>query len=116
PEKISAPPNAASSDIALAVAIGQKIGTGSNALKAELSLALGDAYAKEGKLSLARSWWQIANNMARDKKFRQRVFDRLKWNDDEVSENLEEILQHQMDDLDHPLSDLRFMWNYIESE
>lgn len=111
PEKIAAPPDAASKDISLAVAVGQKIGAGSNSLKAELSLTLGDAYAKEGKFSLARSWWQLANNMARDEKFRERVFQRLKWNDDEVRQHLEETLQKQMEDLDHPLSDLRFMWN-----
>jgi len=110
PEKIAAPPDAASKDIALAVAVGQKIGTGSNALKAELLLALGDAYAKEGKFNLARSWWQLANNLARDDIFRERVFSRLKWNDDEVRQNLEETIQKQMEDLDHPLSDLRFMW------
>ncbi len=110
PERIAAPADAASSDIGLAVAVGQNIGAGSDALKAELSLALGDAYAKEGKHSLARSWWQIANNMARDGTFRERVFTRLQWNDDDVSANLEETLQHQMENLDHPLSDLRFMW------
>jgi hypothetical protein len=110
PEHMAAPANAASSDIGLAVAIGQKIGAGSDMLKGELSLALGDAYAKEGKLSLARSWWQIANNMVRDEKFRARVFTRLGWNDDEVSSSLEETLQHQMEDLDHPVSDLSFVW------
>lgn len=110
PERIAAAPDAASKDISLAVAVGQKIGVGSNALKAELSLALGDAYAKEGKLSLARSWWQIANNMARDEKFRERVFLRLKWNDNDVRASLEQTLERQMDDLDHPLSDVRFMW------
>lgn len=110
PERIAAPADAASTDIALAVAIGQKIGAGSDRLKAELSLALGDAYAKEGKLGLARSWWQIANNMAREDAFRQRVFTRLHWSDDDVSANLEETFDHQMNDLDHPLSDLRIMW------
>jgi len=110
PEHIAAAANAASSDIGLAVAVGEKIGSGSETLKGELSLALGDAYAKEGKLNLARSWWQIANNVVRDEKFRTRVFTRLEWNDDEVSSNLEETLQHQMEDLDHPLSDLSFMW------
>ncbi|HTK83179.1 MAG TPA: hypothetical protein VL633_12905 [Bacteroidota bacterium] len=110
PERIAAPADAASTDIAMAVAVGQKIGAGSDRLKAELSLALGDAYAKEGKLGLARSWWQIANNMAREDAFRQRVFTRLHWSDDDVSANLEEVFDHQMNDLDHPLSDLRIMW------
>ena len=110
PERIASAPDAASKDIALAVAVGQKSGAGSGALKGELSLALGDAYAKEGKLNLARSWWQIANNLAHDDKFRERVFLRLKWEDDDVRSNLEETLQRQMEDLDHPLSDLRFMW------
>ena len=111
PEKIAAPPDAASEDLSRCIAVGQKTGKGSDALKAELSLALGDAFAKEGKLDPARSWWQIANNLARDEKFRERVFTRMKWNDDEVSASLEETLQRQMDDVDHPLSDLRFMWN-----
>ncbi|MBI1805530.1 MAG: hypothetical protein HYR76_00600 [Ignavibacteria bacterium] len=110
PERIAAPVDAASNDLSLCVAIGQKIGAGSDRLKAELSLALGDAYAKEGKLSLARSWWQIANNIAHDEKFRTRVFARLQWGDEDVAASLEETLQHQMEDLDHPLSDLRFMW------
>jgi hypothetical protein len=110
PEKIAAPRDAASHDISLAVAIGQKIGSGSDLLKGELSLTLGDAYAKEGKLGLARSWWQIANNMVRDEKFRQRIFTRLQWSDDDVSANLEELFERQMNDLGHPLSDLRFMW------
>jgi hypothetical protein len=110
PEKIAAPRDAASHDISLAVAIGQKIGSGSDHLKAQLSLTLGDAYAKEGKLGLARSWWQIANNMVHDEQFRQKVFARLQWSDDDVSANLEETFEGQMNDLEHPLSDLRFMW------
>jgi len=110
PEKIATPPDAASKDIALCVAVGRKIGAGSNALKAELSLALGDAYAKEGKLSLARSWWQLANNLAGDEKFRERVFLRLKWEDDEAAASLEQTLQRQMENLEHPVSDLRFVW------
>ena len=110
PEKIAAPPGASSADLSLAVAVGQKIGAGSDLLKAELSLSLGDAYAKEGKLSLARSWWQIANNLAKEDDFRVRVFTRLKLDDEKLSSSLEQILQQQMEDLDHPLSDLRFMW------
>ena len=110
PERIAAPPDAASKDLALAVAIGHKIGAGSDALKAELSLSLGDAYAKEGKLNAAHSWWQLANNLAHDDRIRTRVFTRLQWKDEDVSANLEATLQQQMDDIDHPLSDIRFMW------
>jgi hypothetical protein len=110
PERISAAPDAASRDIALAIAIGRKTGAGSNALKSELSLSLGDAYAKEGKLNAARSWWQLANNISHADQMRQRVFKRLRWNDDDLSENLEATLGEQMEDLDHPLSDLRFIW------
>ena len=110
PEKIAAPPNAASDDLSLCVAVGEKTGAGSDALKSELSLALGDAYAKEQRFNLARSWWQIANNIARTDQLRERVFKRLTWNDNDVRTNLEDLLQHQMEDLDHPLSDLRFMW------
>ncbi len=110
PEKIAAPPDAASKDLAAVVAIAQKVGVGSNTLKAEVALTLGDAYAKEGKSSLARSWWQIANNMVQDKRLRERVFLRLKWPDDDMRTNLEQVFERQMEDLDHPLSDLRFMW------
>ncbi|MBI3364785.1 MAG: hypothetical protein HY033_07750 [Ignavibacteriae bacterium] len=110
PERIAAAPDAASNDISLAVAVGQKIGAGSNTLKAELSLSLGDAYAKEGKLNAAHSWWQLANNLAHDDKIRSRVFTRLQWKDEDVASNLEATLQQQMDDIDHPLSDIRFMW------
>lgn len=110
PERIAAVPDAASKDIGLAIAVGQKIGAGSTGLKGELSLALGDAYAKEGKLNTARSWWQLANNLARDDRMRHRVFTRLQWNDEDLSANLEATLQKQMDDIDHPLSDLRIMW------
>lgn len=110
PERIAAAPDAASQDLALCVAVGNKIGAGSNTLKAELSLALGDAYAKEGKLSKARSWWQLANNLAHNEKLRQRVFLRLSWKDSEVFAKLEQTLQQQMEDLNNPLSDLRFMW------
>ena len=110
PERIATAPDAASKDLSLAVAIGQKVGGGSNALKAELSLALGDAYAKEGKLNAAHSWWQLANNLAHDDRIRNRVFTRLQWKDEEVAANLEATLEQQMNDTDHPLSDLRFMW------
>jgi len=110
PERLAAPADAASKDIALAVAVGQQIGVGSDALKAELALSLGDAYAKEGNPSLARSWWQLAKNMARNDTLRERVLLRLKWDDDDVRANLEETLQRQMEDIDHPVSDLRFMW------
>jgi len=110
PERIAAAADAASADLSLAVAIGQKVGAGSDALKAELSLSLGDAYAKEGKLNAAHSWWQLANNIAHDELIRKRVYTRLQWKDEEVSSNLEETLQQQMEDFEHPLSDIRFMW------
>jgi hypothetical protein len=110
PETLAAPEDAASRDVAVAVAIGRKMSVGSNLLKAELALTLGDAYAKEGKSNLARSWWQIANNMGQDDKLRERVFLRLQWKDDDLRGNLEQTLEGQMGDLDHPLSDLRFMW------
>jgi len=110
PERLAAAPDAASQDIGLAVAVGQKMGVGSDALKAELALNLGDAYAKEGQPDLARSWWQLAKNMVKSDTVLERVRLRLQWKDEDLRANLEETLQRQMEDIDHPLSDLRFMW------
>ncbi len=110
PERLAAAPDAASSDLATVVAIAQKVGVGSDALKAEAALTLGDAYAKEGRPNLARSWWQIANNMIKDDTFRERVFLRLQWRDEEIQTHLEQLFERQMQDIDHPLSDLRFIW------
>ena len=110
PERLAAAPDAASQDIGLAVAVGQKMGVGSDALKAELALNLGDAYAKEGQPNLARSWWQLAKNMVKSDTVLERVRLRLQWKDEDLRANLEETLQRQMEDIDHPLSDLRFMW------
>ncbi len=110
PEKIKAAPDAASADLAKCVAIGQKVGGGSTELKAELSLALGDAYAREGRLSKARSWWQIAKTMLPEEAFRLRVQKRLSWEDDDVRPHLERLLEKRMNNLEQPLSDMRFMW------
>ncbi len=110
PERIKAPPDAASRDIALAVAVGRKSGAGSARLKARLCLFLGDAYAREGKFNRARSWWQVANNMFPDEKFRTQVFERLRWEDRDVPGKLDSTLAQMLLDFDHPVSDLRFMW------
>ncbi len=111
PESIKSSPTAASDDIALCVAIGQKVGVGSDELKARLSMTLGDAYCKEGNISKARSWWQVAYNLnSADKAFVEDINTRTAWDDDEAAQNLERLLEKQMNDLKHPLTDMRFMW------
>lgn len=110
PESHKAAPDAASHDIGLAVAIGRKIGGASPRLVGTLALALGDSYAKEGRLERARSWWQIAQNADRDPGVRSAVRQRLAWRNAEVRDRLEDELERRMLDIDHPLTDLALMW------
>ena len=110
PESRKAAPDAASHDIGLAVAIGRKVGGASPRLVGTLALALGDAYAKEGKLERARSWWQIAQNADRAAGTRDAVKLRLGWPNAEVRDRLEDELARRMLDVEHPLTDLAVMW------
>ena len=110
PESHKAAPDAASHDIGLAVAIGRRIGGASPGLVGTLALALGDAYAKEGKLERARSWWQIAQNSDHGPAVRDAVKQRLGWQNAEVRDRLEDELERRMLDVDHPLTDLAVMW------
>jgi tetratricopeptide (TPR) repeat protein len=103
-------PDAASRDLALCVAIGQRIGGGSPQLVGTLALNLGDAYAKEGQPQRARSWWQIAQNASRDPALREAVQRRFTWRDEEVVDQVEADLNARLIDLDHPASDLSPMW------
>lgn len=110
PESRKAAPDAASRDIGTAVAIGRRLGVGSARLKATLALALGDAYAKEGRAGEGRSWWQIARTMSPDPAMRAAVERRMGWSDRDLLDRLEAELEARMRDLDRPMTDLSMIW------
>ncbi len=104
------PPDAAAQDIGMCVSIGQKLGGGSPRLRATLALALGDAYVKDGKLNLGRSWWQLAQNLCRDADFRDATRRRFSWRDAEILDRVEEELDRARLNVDTPMTDLAMMW------
>jgi hypothetical protein len=110
PESEKAPPEAARRDLERCVAAGRKVGGASPRLVGSLALALGDAYAKEGRRERARSWWQIAANAAGDPALRQAVERRFAWEDAEMIERLEAELENEMLDAEHPMTDLALIW------
>jgi tetratricopeptide (TPR) repeat protein len=111
PESIKAPRDAAVQDIGKCVAIGRRLGVGSARLQATLAMNLGDSYVKTGKLSVARSWWQIAQNLCRDADFQAGIHRRYEWQNEEILDRLEEELDRGRSELDHPMTDLALMWN-----
>jgi tetratricopeptide (TPR) repeat protein len=111
PETNKTPPDAAVKDIAKCVAIGRKLNLGSARLQATLAMTLGDAYVKAGRLSVARSWWQIAQNLFHEDDIQQAVRRRYAWGDEEILDRLEEELDRARMELDRPMTDLALMWN-----
>jgi tetratricopeptide (TPR) repeat protein len=111
PESAKTPRDAAAQDLGRCVAIGRRLGVGSPRLKATLALSLGDAYVKAGQLSLARSWWQIAQNLCRDADLQAAIQRRYSWENEEVLDRLEEELDRGRSELAHPMTDLALMWN-----
>lgn len=119
PESAKTPIDAAAHDIAKCVAIGRKLGVGSKRLQATLAMTLGDAYLKAGRFSLARSWWQIAQNTlphgasadGPDQRLMQAIMRRYAWRDEEMLDRLEEELDRSRSELEHPMTDLALMWN-----
>jgi tetratricopeptide (TPR) repeat protein len=111
PESARTPRDAAAQDIGRCVAIGRRLGAGSSRLQATLALSLGDAYVKAGRLSLARSWWQIAQNLCRDDDLQSAVRRRYAWRNEEVLDRLEAELDRGRSELAHPMTDLALMWN-----
>jgi tetratricopeptide (TPR) repeat protein len=111
PESRRTAPDAAAQDIGKCVAIGRKLGAGSPKLQATLAMALGDAYVKAGRFGNARSWWQIAQNLCRDRDVHDAVFRRYGWPDEQTLDRLEEELDRCRSELDHPMTDLAMMWN-----
>ena len=111
PESARTPKDAAARDIGRCVAIGRRLGAGSARLQATLALSLGDAYVKAGRLNVARSWWQIAQNLCRDEDLQTAVRRRYAWQNEEILDRLEDELDRGRSELDHPMTDLALMWN-----
>jgi tetratricopeptide (TPR) repeat protein len=111
PESAKTRSDAAAQDIGRCVAIGRRFGEGSPRLKATLALSLGDAYVKTGRLNVARSWWQIAQNLCRDSDLQASIRRRYGWQNEEILDRLEEELDRGRSELAHPMTDLALMWN-----
>lgn len=111
PESENTPPDAAAQDIGLCVAIGRKLGLGSGKLQARLAIALGDAYVKAGRYGVARSWWQVAQNLSADSDIQEAVRRRYAWRDEDILDKLEQELDRARAALDEPMTDLSMMWN-----
>jgi hypothetical protein len=111
PEHPAPPENAASLDLALAAAVGAKVGGASARVKGLLLLLLGDAYAHEGNVGVARSWWTLAGESTGDRAVSSELAIRASWPEPEIPDRLEARLEERMDDVEAPLSDLSFLWN-----
>lgn len=111
PESDKTPPDAAARDIGMCVAIGRRLGLGSARLQARLATALGDAYVKAGRLNVARSWWQIAQNLCRDRDVYETIRTRFGWRDEQALDLLELELDRARSALDTPMTDLAMMWD-----
>jgi len=111
PESTKTRPDAAARDIGRCVALGRRLKAGSPRLQATLALSLGDAYVKAARLNVARSWWQIAQNLCRDDDIQAAIHRRYGWQNEEILDRLEEELDRGRSELDHPMTDLALMWN-----
>lgn len=110
PDSDKTPLDAAARDIGRCVAIGRKLNVGTERLQATLALALGDAYVKAGKFNVARSWWQVAQNLSGDDAVQEAVRRRYAWRDEETLNRLEAELDRSRAELDNPMTDLAMMW------
>ncbi len=111
PEHPAPPEDAASKDLALAAAVGAKVGGASDRVKGFLLLLLGDAYAHEGRAGLARSWWMLAGEATEDRTVHEELAERATWPEKEMPDRLEARLAARMDDVEAPVSDLSFLWD-----
>lgn len=111
PEHPAPPRSAARRDLALAAAVGAKVGGAPPRLKGLLLVILGDACAHEGKEGLARSWWALARETSPSPEVRGAIDLRMRWPDRETPDRLEEHLEERMEDVDSPVSDLSFLWS-----
>jgi hypothetical protein len=113
PESAKTAKDAAVQDIGRCIAIGRKLGAGSHRLRLRLAMTLGDAYVKAGRNDSARSWWQVAQNMAgaNDIDLQSAIRRRFGWRDEEIVDRLEEELDRARSELESPMTDLAMMWN-----
>jgi tetratricopeptide (TPR) repeat protein len=111
PETARTPRDAAAQDIGKCMAIGRQFHAGSARLQATLAMSLGDSYVKAGRLGVARSWWQIAQNLCHDDDLQAAIHRRFGWQNDEILDRLEEELDRGRGELEHPMTDLALMWN-----
>jgi hypothetical protein len=111
PEHPAPPADAASRDLALATAVGAKVGGASPRVKGVLLLLLGDAYAHEGQAGLARSFWTLAAEATNDRGVQSELALRAGWPEPEIPDRLEARLEERMTELDAPVSDLAFLWD-----
>lgn len=111
PETTKTPIDAAVRDVGLCLAIGRKLGVGSPRLRATLAMTLGDAHVKAGHQGVARSWWQVAQNLCHDDDIQEAVRRRYGWRDEEILDRLEEELDRARQAVDRPMTDLALMWN-----
>lgn len=111
PEHPAPAPDSASKDLLLAAAVGAKVGGVSPRLKGMILVILGDALVHEGKFGVARSWWALARKSTDSPTVREALSLRVQWSDREALDRLEEHLAERMEDLDHPVGDLSFLWN-----
>jgi len=111
PESSKTKRDAAVQDIGRAMAIGRRFGVGSPRLQATLAMILGDSYVIAGRLNVARSWWQITQNLCRDEDLQSAIRRRYAWGDEEILDRLEEELDRSRSELDHPMTDLSWVWD-----
>ncbi len=106
-----APRDIAAKNIGKCVAIGRRLRVGSPRLHATLAVSLGDAYVKAGRISVAYSWWQVAQNLCRDDDLQASIRRRYSWREEEILDRLEEELDRSRSQLEHPMTNLALMWN-----
>lgn len=111
PESTKTSLDAAAQDIGKCVAIGRRFNVGSARLQATLALDLGDAYVKTGRLSVAHSWWQIAQNLCRDDGLQTAIRRRYTWQNEEMLDRLEDEQERGRSEPNHSMTDLALMWN-----
>ena len=111
PEHPAPPADAASRDIALAAAVGARVGGAPDRLRGLLLLTLGDAHAVQREVSMARSWWMLARETCDDPGILDDVARRMSWPDAKTPDRMESLLAGRMADQDRPLGDLSFLWS-----
>ena len=111
PQHPPPPRDAGSRDLSLAVAVGAKLGRVTPRLRATLLMTLGDVYAHEEDVGRARSWWLVARETGPGPRIERELAIRMGWRDAEIPDRLDQRREERLADLDHPASDLSFLWD-----